>query len=210
MSQLEAQETGVVREKIEWLDLWQPDSDRVELAIPRVLLIGDSISVGYGSIVDQQLAGRASVSRLSTSRFIADPVFGDELLLVLRRTKFAMIHFNNGLHGFENSEALYAEHVSRILNKIAEIQPQAKMILATSTPQRDPENRMAFHSRAERIQQRNQILCAAAAERALPINDLYALVLEHPEYYVPDAIHFNETGRKVQGRVVAKAIEAML
>jgi hypothetical protein len=36
--------------------------------LPRVLLIGDSITGGYYSDVEKALAGRAYVARLSTSR----------------------------------------------------------------------------------------------------------------------------------------------
>ena len=43
----------VKRENIEWLDVWLPNSNDHDL--PRVLLIGDSITRGYGKQVEANL-----------------------------------------------------------------------------------------------------------------------------------------------------------
>jgi hypothetical protein len=42
--------------------------------------------------VEKRLAGKAFVSRLATSRFVADPVLLKEIELVLDGTKFDAIH----------------------------------------------------------------------------------------------------------------------
>ena len=46
-----------IRERIEWADIWVTDADKNDL--PRVLLIGDSITRGYFDGVEKQLAGKA-------------------------------------------------------------------------------------------------------------------------------------------------------
>ena len=56
----------ISREKIEWLDVWIPDTN--ERGLPRVLLVGDSITRGYGKQVEAGLKGKAYVARLATSK----------------------------------------------------------------------------------------------------------------------------------------------
>src|SRR5215475_8352883 len=69
------------REAIEWCDVWISHSN--ETNFPRVLLIGDSIVRDYYPEVEKRLEGKAYVGRLSTSRFIADPVLLKEIESVL-------------------------------------------------------------------------------------------------------------------------------
>ncbi len=65
------------RENIEWCDVWYPNANKTDK--PAVLIIGDSISRGYGSAVEKGLAGKAYMARLATSRGICDPVLPDEI-----------------------------------------------------------------------------------------------------------------------------------
>src|SRR5215813_11688530 len=92
-------------ESIEWCDIWISHANETNL--PRVLLIGDSIARDYYPEVEKRLAGKAFVARLATSRFVADPVLLKEIELVLNQAKFDVIHFNNGMHGWQHSEAEY-------------------------------------------------------------------------------------------------------
>jgi len=87
-----------IRERIEWADIWVTDANKDDL--PRVLLIGDSITRGYFGEVEKHLAGKAYFARLTTSKCVADPSFADEIQLLLKHYTFAVIHFNNGLHGW--------------------------------------------------------------------------------------------------------------
>ena len=96
-----------VRERIEWMDVWITDAEKSEL--PRVLLIGDSITRGYFSPVEKRLAGKAYCARLTTSKCVADPSFVNEVQLLLKQYKFDVIHFNNGLHGWGYTEEQYKQ-----------------------------------------------------------------------------------------------------
>ena len=93
------------REFIEWCDIWISHANETNL--PRVLLIGDSITRDYYPKVEKHLEGKAYVARLATSRFASDPVLLQEIALVLDNTQFDIIHFNNGMHGWQHSEAEY-------------------------------------------------------------------------------------------------------
>jgi len=97
----------VVRENIEWLDVWVPGNAVTDQ--PRVLLIGDSITCGYYKTVEDQLKGKAVVCRLATSKSLGDPALLDEVKLVLGQAKFNAVHFNNGMHGWGYTEDEYAK-----------------------------------------------------------------------------------------------------
>src|SRR5580693_9273497 len=86
------------RESIEWCDIWIAHANETNL--PRVLLIGDSITRAYYSKVEKNLAGKAYVGRLASSAFISDPVLMKQIEMMLTTYKFDVIHFNNGMHGW--------------------------------------------------------------------------------------------------------------
>ena len=106
----------VVRENIEWLDVWIPNSN--DHALPRVLLIGDSITRGYGKQVEANLKDKAYVARLATSKSLGDPALLDQIALILREIPFDIIHFNNGMHGDGYTEETYAAALPQLLSAL--------------------------------------------------------------------------------------------
>src|SRR5262245_13197460 len=104
------------REFIEWCDIWISHANETNL--PRVLLIGDSITRDYYSEVEKRLAGKAFVARLATSRFVADPVLLKEIESVLDGTPFDVIVFNNGMHGWQHSETEYQKAFPKVIKAI--------------------------------------------------------------------------------------------
>lgn len=66
-------------------------------SLPRVLFIGDSISIGYTRAVRSLLAGRANVHRPSENS--GDNAYGlEQIDRWLGTGHWAIIHFNFGLH----------------------------------------------------------------------------------------------------------------
>src|SRR5882672_11547700 len=118
-------------ESIEWCDVWISHANETNL--PRVLLIGDSIARDYYPEVEKRLAGKAFVARLATSRFVADPVLLKEIESVLNGAKFDVIQFNNGMHGWQHSEAEYRQAFAKFVKTIRANAPKARLIWATTT-----------------------------------------------------------------------------
>src|SRR5215213_2690034 len=110
------------REAIEWCDIWISHANETNL--PRVLLIGDSIARDYYPEVEKRLAGKAFVARLATSRFVADPVLLKEIQLVLEGTDFDVVLFNNGMHGWQHSEAAYQKAFPKMIATIQAYAPK--------------------------------------------------------------------------------------
>jgi lysophospholipase L1-like esterase len=202
--------TEPVRERIEWCDIWIIKAEKNDL--PRVLLIGDSITRGYFSGVEKALGGQANCARLTTSRCICDPVFFDELDMVLRQYAFDVIHFNNGLHGWGYTEAQYRTAFPRLLHTLRRENPGAKLIWTTTTPVwvRANDDSPRLDGKTQRVRERNRIAMEFVGQANLAVDDLFALVIDHPEYYSSDGVHFNNEGKAAQTRQVAQSILGQL
>ncbi len=162
--------------------------------------------------MEKRLAGKAFAARLATSRFVADPVLLKEIALALDETKFDVIHFNNGMHGWQHSEAEYRKAFPQFVAAIRAHAPQAKLIWASTTPLRDGKA-VTYDTQAEysdeRVAARNVIAAEIVTAHAIPIDDLNAAVRGHPEYH-SDNVHFNSQGIEIQAAQVAVQVEKLL
>ena len=168
-----------IRERIEWADIWVTDADKAD--VPRVLLIGDSITRGYFGEVEKHLAGKAYCARLTTSKCVSDPSFVDEVQLLLKHYKFAVIHFNNGLHGWGYTEPQYRDGLVTTLDSIKKQTGDAKLIWATTTPVRVGSDLLKFNERTARVKVRNQLAAEIMKERDVLRSLLNAGVVTRPE-----------------------------
>ena len=204
-----AAEPTVKRENIEWTQIWIPDLHKTDL--PRVLLIGDSICNAYYDDVAKQLQGKAYVAKLATSSSLGDPALLDQVKLLLSNYDFAVIHFNNGLHGFDYTEEEYRADIPEFLEVVKKFAPNAKLIWATSTPMRMPSpNLQEIDPKTERVVARNEIVVDAAEKERIPVDDLYNLVKDHSEYWSNDGVHFKPEGQAVQAKQVAEYVQNAL
>jgi hypothetical protein len=200
-----APDAALHRERIEWCDIWFTDAEKD--ALPRVLLVGDSITRGYFDGVEKALEGKAYCGRLTTSRSVCDPVFFQELSLVLGQYDFEVIHFNNGLHGWDYTEAEYKAGFEKFVTALKEQAPKAKLVCALTTPVQ-PSSGMANHT--QRIPARNAIATEACVVAGIPLNDLHALSYTKPEHFSKDGVHFSDTGKAVQVEAVAGVVGGLL
>jgi hypothetical protein len=198
------------RESIEWCDLWISHANETNL--PRVLLIGDSITRAYYPEVEKNLAGRAYVGRLSTSAFISDPILLKEIAMVLDEYPCDIIHFNNGMHGWTHSEKEYGRAFPQFLAVIKTHAPHAKLIWASTTtlkvsPVLPPGDQTVASD--ERVAARNALALGSIGHSKIDVDDLNSLTRGHPEYH-SDNVHFNSDGIALQARQVADHITKLL
>lgn len=194
-------------EPIEWCDIWISHANETNL--PRVLLIGDSITRDYYPGVEKRLEGKAYVARLATSRFVSDPVLLEEIALVLDNTRFDVIHFNNGMHGWQHTESEYKAAFPKMLETIRAHAPWSKLIWATTTPLKQSKPEKASDPSDQRIAERNAIGLSCIKGQDIIVDDLNALVCGHPEYH-SDNVHFNANGIRIEAAQVAARIEPLL
>jgi lysophospholipase L1-like esterase len=198
------------KESIEWCDIWISHANETNL--PRVLLIGDSITRAYYPAVEKRLAGKAYVGRLSSSAFISDPALLEQIKMVLTQYKFDVIHFNNGMHGWQHSEKEYEQALPEYLETIRKYAPNAKLIWANTTPLKVsplPSADNPTQATDERIAERNSIAARFMQAKGIPIEDLNTPMQGHPKYHI-DNVHFNNQGISIQVNLVAADIEKLL
>ena len=193
-----------VRERIEWIDIWVTDADKTDL--PRVLLIGDSITRGYFGAVEKHLAGKAYCARLTTSKCVSDPTFNDDLKLVLKQYNFSVIHFNNGLHGWGYTEDQYRDGLVKTVVAVKEHAGDAKLIWASTTPVREKEDLQQFSEQTNRVKARNAIAVEIMTEQHIPTDDLFELVKDHADWTSGDGVHFNGQGNVALAKQVATSV----
>lgn len=190
------------REGTEWVTSYSYNAN--SQALPRVLLVGDSIVKGYESAVRDELAGTAYVSFYATSKSVTDPFYLKELSLILEQYDYKVIQFNNGLHSMGDDRAAWETGLRAALDLLRDKAKGAKIIWATSTPLKDP-------ALTKKAQELNEIAGRVMKENNIPTNDLYALMdpMDRATYWV-DTYHYNATGRQMQAKQVVATVRDLL
>jgi len=183
--------------------------------LPRVLLIGDSISIGYTLQVRRLLAGKANVQRIPINGG-ATEVGISHMAKWLGDAKWDVIHFNFGLHDakqvsqtrFRSSREQYRENLERLVSLMKPT--GAKLIFATTTPV--PHDGVLTPTRRfDDIAARNEIAKEVMAANGVAIDDLYAAVLpRQSEIGRTNDVHFKPEGYELLAKSVATSIEAAL
>ena len=197
-----------IREPIEWTDIWVAQADKTDL--PRVLLVGDSITRGYYDAVDKALQGKANCARYCTSKYLGHADFLKELTILLEAYTPDVIHINSGLHGWGYSEEQYAAAFGPLFEVLEKHAPKAKILWASSTPVRNGSKLAEFDDLTKRVRERNRIAAEAMGKHGIAINDLFALVEAHDDWYTKDGVHFNDAGRAALAKQVTDAVAAVL
>lgn len=186
-------EAPIYREPIEWCDVRINSADSADL--PRVLFVGDSITQSYYEHVRSQLAGTFACARITTSRCVCDSNFFKEMGLVLSEYEFAVVHFNNGLHGESYDNETYTAGLAQAFDDLLARPNAGRLIWASSTPFRETDKPEELGPKNERVRERNRMAASLAAERDLPVNDLFAEVISNLDYIGPDGVHLTEAGQ---------------
>ena len=195
------------REGIEWAILrWEQTNDTT---LPRVLLIGDSITNGYTNPVRGLLKGTANVDMLATSKSVCDPALLLELTLATHGYQHAVIHFNNGLHGGHLSDAQYEAGLRRMAAKLRELAPQAKLVWGSCTTAVTLPDKQLNPQSNGTVLRRNAIAARVMTELGIPIDDLYAAIVDHCDWH-SDSLHFNQDGYAALAASVVTAVQPYL
>jgi acyl-CoA thioesterase-1 len=185
--------------------------------LPRVLLIGDSISIGYTVPVREALRGKANVHRPMTN--CGPTTRGVQSIdQWLSDGKWDVIHFNFGLHDLKYvddagknappdkghpqvSEREYEKNLETIVARLKKT--GAKLIFATTTPvppgadARIKGDEQKYNAVARRVMTKN----------GATIDDLYAFAEPRlAEIQLPANVHFKPEGSKQLAEQVAGSV----
>lgn len=194
-------------ETCEWSDIWWEHASNGNT--PRIMIVGDSITVGYRSYVNSIFDGKIYADAYSTSKSIDNPFYTEEMDLIMKQSKksYDLIHFNCGLHGFHLSAKEYAAHYESVIKHITEVYPSTKLALALSTPITKTNSRKRLDEEKNPIvEARNKIVLEISQSYKLAVNDLYSPMLNKPHLRKNDGYHYKSKGCCYQARLVADFI----
>ena len=180
---------------------------------PRVLLIGDSILSGCMAHVIKALEGKAYVDAwvnpYNQSEHLNKVILPD----VLAKGPYDVIHFNMGLHGWQEGrikpgtfEPLTKGFVDVIKSKL----PNAKIIWSSSTPVLlEGDVKKLDPVINANILEQNRMAAKVMAECGVPVNDCYELLVDKLELARggKDKFHWTAPAYKILGD---KCVESVL
>ena len=182
--------------------------------LPRVLLIGDYISIGYTLPTRKLLEGKANVHRIPanggpTKNGIAN------LKKWLGDGKWDVIHFNWGIHDLKfmpdgKRQVEAADYEANLRSLVATLKTTgAKLIWASTTP--IPEGALNPQRKFGQVPEYNAIAAKVMTENGVTLNDLNAwMTPRFEELHKPKDLHYTEAGSEHLARKVAEAITQVL
>lgn len=201
--------------------------------LPNVLIIGDSISIGYTLGVRELLKDKANVYRPIKQQGKLPDNGGDtrkglrslDAWLKTQDVKsWQVIHFNWGLHdlkritkgmGVKSNDASqpanlsigqYAKNLDKLVKRLK--QTGAKLIFATTTPY--PKGVTPSRIPADAVLY-NQVAIEVMARHQVPVNDLYSEIKPKlATLQQPVNVHFNRQGSQFLAEKVSEAIKQYL
>lgn len=181
-----------------------------EPKLPRVLLIGDSISIGYTPHTTKLLEAKAKVTHHAGN---AETTRNGLKMLPawLKEGPFDVIHFNWGLWDLVDGGKMvpideYEKNLRELVKQLKET--KAKLIWCSTTPVPEKNGRkrvdsdvVAYNAVARKIMDENKI----------PIDDLYDFAKPQlAKIQLKDDVHFSKEGSQELAKQVAKSIQQAL
>jgi acyl-CoA thioesterase-1 len=182
--------------------------------LPRVLLIGDSISIGYTLPVRDLLKDKANVHRIPTN---GGPTKNGVTYIDkwLGKGHWDVIHFNWGIHDLkfmpDGKRQVEPEDYEKNLRAlVAKLKTTgAKLIWATTTP--IPEGELNPPRTFGKVPEYNEIALRVMKENGVAVDDLNAAITPHvAEMQNPKDVHYKPEGYALLAKQVAASIETAL
>ena len=187
-----AQKPVSIPEEIEWT--WEVRPPHPDPKLPNVLLLGDSLSRNYFPQVTKDLAGVANVYLMASSTSVGDPRLPREIreFAAMENVPFRIVHFNNGMHGWDYTEAQYKAAFPEFLRTVRSLVTRQQRSYLGHDYSGQPK---AFNGATnDRVDARNAIAQAFIIAAHIPIDDQHALMMQHRDLY-QDTVHFNPADR---------------
>ena len=192
--------------------------------LPRVLLIGDSISIGYTVGVRELLLGKANVHRPLTN---CGPTTKGvkELDKWLGDKPWDVIHFNFGLHDLKylgprgqnladpkgegsHQQVPLADYEKHLKTMVARLEKTGARLIWRSTTPVPPGARGRVVGDSAKY---NKVAAKIMKERKITIDDMYSFCMPRlKEIMRPANVHFTPAGSKALAKQAVTAITAVL
>lgn len=192
----------------------------------KIILLGDSIRMGYQTYVKEELEGEYKVIySKDNGRFTSFTLWQLNQLLK-EHSDVALIHWNNGYWDMNIEAPMtepmtpiedYVKNLRRIIKLIRET-TEAKIIFANTVPVLKSGMAKDITGIDTEISmdnawviEYNRAAETVMAEENIPVNDLYSLCLAHPHYHkCDDLLHLSERGSRECAKQIAKMAREIL
>lgn len=187
----------------------------------KVVLIGDSIRLGYQSTVIKELEDEAEVmtpdENCGNSQRILENI---DRWITDRHPD--IVHLNCGLHdlrkerGASDNAVPPAEYETNLRNILSKVQAACNplIIVALTTPVNEAwhRERKDFDRIEADVEEYNRIARLIASEFDFPINNLYTAVMDagRDNILTQDGVHYSDEGYAMLGQAVAGRIRTFL
>jgi hypothetical protein len=160
-----------------------------------ILLIGNSIYNGFKGHLAKELPGYRVVAWINPY-YLGQNHWEEDLVNVLQREKYDLIHFNIGLHGYPEGripEGQYQSLLQHFVDLLKQYCPDSKIMWSSTTPITNKEKPYITYEKLNSIIiDRNQIAVIVMKNNGIPVNDLYTLCLLNMEKARGDQFHWND------------------
>lgn len=192
----------------------------------KVLLLGDSIRMGYQGYIRELLKDKCEVyyDEADNGRFTAYTLWQANQMFK-NYGKFDVVHWNNGYWDMNVEAPMidamtpideYVHFLKRIIGEIR--RNGAEIIFATTTPVLDKGSALDNTGIAMEISydndwviQYNTAAKKLMAEENITVNDLYELMHKGKNYYkCPDRLHLTDEGYRLCAKQAVQLIEEKL
>jgi len=195
--------------------------------LPQVLIIGDSISMGYTPVLQGMLYGKVDITRPPNSGGgwinCEGTKRGVEMIDEwLALGDFDVIHFNFGLHDLKHvqpdsgrnsndpshpQQSNLKQYDANLRLIVAKLKATgAKLIFATTTPY--PDKPGGPLRRADQPLKYNKVALKIMKENGIDVNDLHGFTLPRmDELLLPNNVHFRPEANLELAKKVAKSIK---
>ena len=186
-----------------------------------IVLIGDSIRMGYQDEVRQQLAEYANVwAPTQNGGDSANVLAHVDEWVVDRRPD--LVHINCGLHDIKRDHAgenlqtepeAYRRNVEAILSRLSAVDG-LQTVWAQTTPVIEERHRTVkgFVRLNSDIRRCNQVAAELCQAHGVPVNDLHAVVMDagREALLSPDGVHYTHAGYHLLAHAAADFIASRL
>ncbi len=196
------------------------------MKMKKIILLGDSIRMGYQTYVKEELEGEYEVIfSKENGRFSAYTLWQLNQLLK-EHSDAALIHWNNGYWDMNTEPPMtepftplddYVKNLGRIIKLIRQT-TNAKIIFANTVPMLDAASADDNTGTGggiciddEKVRRYNMAAEELMAKEQIRVNDLYSLCLAHPRRHkCDDMLHLTEKGSRECAKQIAKIVRETL
>lgn len=194
------------KEYFEWVRLWCDNTN--DSSLPRVALIGDSITEGYYKAVQSKLKGTAFVDYIATSYSINSNIYQAIVRSFVADSNYAAIHFNFGLHDYKLNAETFAEKYEETIKYLSN---DAPVVISTVTNVLDGALENETEQWRDKIIERNTAIRSIAENNGYALDDLNAVCkkLDKTDRST-DGVHYVSSGYDKLADEVVKQLKFAL